>query len=233
MGSRVFFHDFGKAAFGKLEVEISGVPGTEVEVALGEDAVAGRVNRTPGGFCCIKSGKITLSAPRGVYKFEIPRHRAPKYTVFSVTPPGDDEVAPFRYAEVSGECEVHGFVRRELFPAWDESASSFVSSDSDLNRIWEFCKYSMKAAEMTLCQSLKWFFMQLSCKIIRNIIPLDDFLGKAVGGAAHHKKVTMSSLAQASACRPPDRDHHANIKRWLLSESSVRAHTRASMRSGL
>ena len=145
MESRVFFHDFGKAAFGTLELEISGIPGTEVEVALGEAAVSGRVNRTPGGFCCCKSGNITLSAPRGVYKFEIPRHRAPKYTVFSVMPPGGEEVAPFRYAEVSGECEVHGFVRHELFPEWDDSASCFESSDADLNRIWEFCKYSMKA----------------------------------------------------------------------------------------
>ena len=145
MENKLFFYDFGKAAFGRLSVEIAGVPGTEVEIAIGENALAGRVNRTPGGFCCFKSAKLILDSPRNIYKFEIPKHRVPKYTVFTVMPPDDEEVAPFRYAEVVGDCEVIRFIRQEVFPEWDETAAHFESSDCDLNRIWEFCKYSMKA----------------------------------------------------------------------------------------
>ena len=145
MAENVFFHDFGKAAFGILEIEISGIPGTPVEISLGEAVENGRVNRHPGGSCCVKTGTFTLNAPRNIYKFEIPRHKAPKYTRFSIPSPVADEIAPFRYAEVAGLCEVHRFIRREIFPVWDENDADFVSSNDDLNRVWEFCKYSIKA----------------------------------------------------------------------------------------
>ena len=145
MENKIFFHDFGKAAFGRLDVEISGRPGTEVEIAIGEAVLSGRVNREPGGFCCFKSAKVILDEPQRIYRFEIPRHRVPKYTVFTIMPPEGGEVAPFRYAEVVGDCEVKRFIRQEIFPEWDEKASHFESSDGDLNRVWEFCKYSMKA----------------------------------------------------------------------------------------
>lgn len=145
MDGQIYFHDFGKAAFGTVEVELAGTAGTVVEIAIGEAAVDGRLNRFPGGFCCFKCGKITLTSPRQWYKFEIPPHRAPRYTKFSIPSPWQDEVAPFRYLEVTGDCQVCNVKRHELFPRWDDDAGTFHSSCESLNRIWDFCKYSIKA----------------------------------------------------------------------------------------
>ena len=41
--------DFGKDAFGWLEVELTGKGGEEVELAIGEVIRDGRINRDPGG----------------------------------------------------------------------------------------------------------------------------------------------------------------------------------------
>ena len=46
--------DFGKDAFGWLEVELTGKGGEEVELAIGEVIRDGRINRDPGGFRCFR-----------------------------------------------------------------------------------------------------------------------------------------------------------------------------------
>ena len=43
------FIDFGKDAYGRLEVELTGKGGERIELAIGEVATNGRLNRSPGG----------------------------------------------------------------------------------------------------------------------------------------------------------------------------------------
>ena len=58
------------------------------------------------------------------------------------------EVYPFRYVEIenyNGDLKEVDVIRTNINYAFDENASSFVSSDSILNQVWDLCKYSMKA----------------------------------------------------------------------------------------
>lgn len=138
------FHDFGRAAYGSLEVAISGTPGEKVNIAIGEVAKDGKIDRAPGGYRCFKEADIILDKAYGTYRFDIPRHQKPSFVKNNVCSPLKEEVTCFRYAEVTGNCRVLDFKRSELFPRWDEDAAHFECSNARLNRLWEFCKYSIK-----------------------------------------------------------------------------------------
>jgi hypothetical protein len=66
-----------------------------------------------------------------------------------LTPAEWGVVLPFRWVEIEGwpgELKPEQIVRQAAFPAtWDDDAASFQCSDELLNRIWELCRYSIKA----------------------------------------------------------------------------------------
>jgi hypothetical protein len=67
----------------------------------------------------------------------------PKYT---------GEVTPFRYSEIEGYKGPIGkeqVVQEAVSYPFNEEASSFSSSDTILNKVWELCKYSVKATSFT------------------------------------------------------------------------------------
>ena len=140
-----YLHDFGRAAFGTLELTLAGTAGTEVELTIGEVLRDGRIDRAPGGSRCAKSCRIVLEEGTRDYRFPIPPHHAPHYTILTIPSPLNEEIACFRYVEVVGACRTLAVRRHEVFPRWDESASAFSCGDDRLERIWELCKYSIKA----------------------------------------------------------------------------------------
>lgn len=139
--------DFGKDAFGWLEVELTGKGGEEVELAIGEVIRDGRINRDPGGFRCFRKMNLILREGTHTYRFEIPPHVAPNPALPKCYPPEEagGEIAPFRYAEIRGYSGAFKAVRHAVFAPFDDNAADFRCSDERLNRIWEFCKYSIKA----------------------------------------------------------------------------------------
>jgi len=66
-----------------------------------------------------------------------------------LTPEAWDVVLPFRWVEVEGwpgELRPEHIVRQSAFAStWDDQAAAFKSSDAMLDRIWEMCRYSIKA----------------------------------------------------------------------------------------
>jgi hypothetical protein len=81
------------------------------------------------------------------YKLEIPAHESPYAGSRKLEAPleAEGEIAPFRYAEVcgfEGELEARQIA---YFSPFNDDASYFECSDERLNRIWDFCKYSIKA----------------------------------------------------------------------------------------
>lgn len=138
-------HDFGKDAYGRLTAVLSGAPGTQVELCAGEvSGPGGRVVREPGGFRVFRRCVVTLEAGRSEYELELPPHPWPKKG--SVILPPEREMIPFRYAEASGDFDRCEFVRHEVFPPEFHDEDSFFESDNEnLNEIWAFCKYTMKA----------------------------------------------------------------------------------------
>ena len=142
--------DFGRAAFGWLEIYASA---GDYVVRVGEKLGAdGRVDMEPGGtirfaeVCGRSAGKgfervPFVADPRNTKGRNGKTHAYPIPEKFGV-------VMPFRYVEVvsaPGEAGAKGLRRNVLHWTMDMSASSFRCDDERLNRVYEFCKYSIWA----------------------------------------------------------------------------------------
>ncbi len=140
--------DFGKAAFGTLELTVSTTESNAgLQIFLGE-----RMNKSLGvnkkpGHSNIGFKEISLELKKGThtYQIEIPQH-------FSNSPhtqklaPFYPEVLPFRYVEIHGNnAELSKPTQLALFYPFNDDAAHFYSSDHNLNKVWELCKYTLKA----------------------------------------------------------------------------------------
>ena len=146
-----YFLDFRKAAFAKLKIELNSSKEDSILVSVGEmkqknalsiDAQAGRN---------IRYHQTHLKLKSGTHWYEIPwpenKKRASNRFMIKM-PDYIGEVYPFRFVEVKGyggDLKAPQAVRTMINYNFEESASSFVSSDEVLNQVWDFCKYSMKA----------------------------------------------------------------------------------------
>ena len=62
------------------------------------------------------------------------------------------EVFPFRYVRISGfvgSVNDSSIKRKIIFYPFNNTAADFVSSDTVLNKVWELCKYSIKATSFS------------------------------------------------------------------------------------
>ncbi|MEI7948245.1 MAG: alpha-L-rhamnosidase C-terminal domain-containing protein [bacterium] len=145
------FVDFGKAAFGWLEL----IPQSRERYAgpftlhLGEKAKENMVDREPGG--TIRYAKVTgaITQP-AVYRVPLmqDKRNTNKSAGAVLLPPDIGVIMPFRYVEV--EESPFPITKESLhqiaitYP-FDDSSSAFVSSARNLDRVYSFCKYSIKA----------------------------------------------------------------------------------------
>lgn len=145
----VFFADFGKDAFGAIEVTLESENGGEtVEIAVGEiyDPFYERIERNPfSKYCIFRKMTVTLEKGRHTYHPTLPPSSG------YLKSPIDTEIAPFRYCEITGysrELLSADVVRVALFGEVDMNAASFRCSDSMLEEVWEFCRYSIRATTL-------------------------------------------------------------------------------------
>ncbi len=141
-----------------------------VTVHFGEAMAAGRVDRQPKGTVRYGVATVTLvgeaaavvAAPpadkrntwqpatmdyREVAKMPGAPAEAPPPAI--LTPAEWGVVLPFRWVEIEGwpgELRPEHLRRQAIFArTWDDDAAAFHSSDEMLNRVWELCRYSIKA----------------------------------------------------------------------------------------
>lgn len=149
----LFLVDFGRVAFGNLELMPPSGATNHLIVRFGEALKNDRINRHPPGSVryysiavSLQNGKPTVVAPPAD-----PRNTEQDGThpPAVLTPPAWGVVTPFRWVEIEGwpgELRRDQIVRRAAFSAtWDDQAASFRSSDEMLNRVWDLCRYSIKA----------------------------------------------------------------------------------------
>jgi len=146
---RTLFLDFGRAAFGRLRVDLSGFsPGDTLVVRLGEKVVAGRIDPAPGGNIRYSADTVVVAPGMGTQLW-FPRKRNVRNTSGRAVllPDTMGIVLPFRAAETVSRRRLAGTeaVRRVYHHAFHDDAASFRSSDSLLNAIWDFCKHTVKA----------------------------------------------------------------------------------------
>jgi alpha-L-rhamnosidase len=140
--------DFGREAFGWLELTVENpVAGEVVLLRVGEALQDGRLNRVPGGSIRYEEARVVLEAGRKCYRVGM-KPGVLNHRPVAIKLPGEfPGVMPFRYVEIeadgqSGQARVEQV--RLQYP-FDEHAASFHSSSSELDEIWEFCRYSMLA----------------------------------------------------------------------------------------
>ena len=150
----VILVDFGRVAFGNIQLTPPEGATKTVTVHFGEKLKNGRVDRQPPGTVRYNVAKIALRGGRPLVVAPPADARnteqvSEKHPPAVLTPPQWGVVMPFRWLEIEGwpgELKPEQIVRRAAFAKnWDDDAASFESSDPMLNRIWELCRYSIKA----------------------------------------------------------------------------------------
>lgn len=144
-----YFADFGKDAFGTIRVQIKNPKVDSVIFHLGEKLAApDSIDRNPCG--TIRYRRIALPVKRGNrwYTLTIPTIGQHQHPASVRMPLSVGEVTPFRYCEIEnfyGELLPQSVEQLAVNYYWDDSQSSFSSSDSILNAVWDISKYSIKA----------------------------------------------------------------------------------------
>jgi len=141
--------DFGRVAFGNLRIlPPEGATGA-IAVHLGESLAGGRVNRTPPGSVRYAMTPVSLMGARSIVAAPPPDARNTRQPAAILTPPEWGVIMPFRWVEIEGwpgELRAEHLRRQAAFAStWDDRAAAFHSSDDLLDRIWELCRYSIKA----------------------------------------------------------------------------------------
>src|SRR6056297_806683 len=156
VSDKITLIDFGKAAFGNIVMPVPQGRGT-ASVHFGEKLKAGRIDREPPGTVRYGVTQIRLGQQRGNWVVPAPvdpRNIEQAGLMYAnppavLTPPSWRSIMPFRWIEIEGLDEdlPYQLIRRRAAYAktWNESASEFECSDDTLNRVWDLCKYSIKA----------------------------------------------------------------------------------------
>jgi alpha-L-rhamnosidase len=148
-GEKQYFADFGRDAFGTLLLEINPVSGDTIIVHLGEKIKGlNRIDREPGG--TVRYHRILLPVVPGKthYVLDIPEDRRNTGPAAVHLPDSFGVITPFRYCELencSFEIRPGNISQKAYWHYFDDEKSSFTSSDTVLNQVWDICKYTIKA----------------------------------------------------------------------------------------
>lgn len=147
-----WFIDFGKDAFSQVSLHITSDVSDSIWIEAAEALDAPMEIRRQAGN--IRYTKRSLFVEKGTHDYNlIWPPDAKRNSRSPVQMPGYiGEVFPFRYVVVSGlkgMLDQSSVSRKMISYPFDEQASYFHSSDTVLNKVWELCKYSVKATSFT------------------------------------------------------------------------------------
>jgi len=141
------FIEFEKTYFAKLELKIKKTENlTKLIIHMGEDKTKNfAVNKKPGPNIRYLKTELTLQKNQQIYLIPLPSKDA------RMMPPNIGPVMPFRYVEIENcpQLNKNDIKQIAVFYPFNENASSFKSSDKELDKIWELCKHTMKATSFS------------------------------------------------------------------------------------
>lgn len=140
--------DYGKHAFGTVELNDTPKKAGSITVRLGEKLKDGKIDQDPGGTIRYQRVKLKVAPGKGSYLLELVPDKRNTNELAVAMPDSFPVITPFRYVEIEGVGQ--GFdpnrtVQVAYFNYFDGGTSAFNSSDTVLNQVWDMCKYSMKA----------------------------------------------------------------------------------------
>ncbi len=145
---KAYFIDFGKDAFGTLELDYAAKRSETLTIRLGEKLLNGKIDRDPGGTIRYQEVQLSVTPKQQHYILDLPANKRNTLPVAVQLPDSFEVILPFRYAEIenaSRKLSVSDVRQKAYFHYFDYEQSQFSSSDTILNQIWDICKYSMKA----------------------------------------------------------------------------------------
>ena len=154
-GNGNYFFDFGKDALSQLTLQLTSEDTNTVWIEAGEACINQQsVDINPGQN--IRYIKVPLLLKKGMHNYTIEWPANVKRNARNPIKMPDyiGEVYPFRYVSISnfkGTMLPKAVQRKIVFYPFDEQSSSFTSSDTVLNQVWDLCKYSIKATSFTGC----------------------------------------------------------------------------------
>jgi arylsulfatase A-like enzyme len=142
-----YFVDFGKAAFGTVELYYSAQKSETLTIRLGEKLLNGKIDREPGGTIRYQEVQLQVSPEKTHYQIELIPDKRNTNEMAVALPDSFPVILPFRYVEIEGaqNLKSENVAQVAYFNYFEEESSSFNSSDTILNQVWELCKYSQKA----------------------------------------------------------------------------------------
>lgn len=147
-GEGSYFADFGKDAFGTLELNYKSTKPETLVVSLGEKLVNGKIDQKPGGSIRFAEVNLQVSPSQTVYTLKLTADKRNTSGAAVLLPDSFGLIMPFRYVEIrnaSRPIASGDLKQKAYFYHFDESQSEFTSSDTTLNQVWNLCKYSIKA----------------------------------------------------------------------------------------
>lgn len=151
-GKGSYFIDFGKDAFGTLELEYRSKKKETLKIRLGEKLLDGKIDRNPGGTIRYQEVKVNVRPDRYKYIVQLPPDERNTNEKAVQLLKSFEVVMPFRYTEIEGASQsisAKDVYQKAINYYFDEDFSAFHSSDTILNQIWDLCKYSMKATSFS------------------------------------------------------------------------------------
>jgi alpha-L-rhamnosidase len=148
-GHGEWFIDFGRAAFGTLKIDLEFKESRTLIVRLGEKLISpGKIDRIPGGAIRYCEVQLSVVPSQKSYVLKLPPDEWNTRPPAVALPRSFGVIIPFRYCEIenfNGELTGENISQKVYRYQFDDTASSFTSSDVVLNKIWDLCKYSIKA----------------------------------------------------------------------------------------
>ncbi|AQT68103.1 alpha-glucosidase [Anaerohalosphaera lusitana] len=142
------FVDFGRAAFGTLEIDYITPAKDRLTIHLGEKAKGGSIDREPGGTIRYQKVELEVRPGQTSYKIELTPDKRNTGSRAIKLPESFDVVMPFRYVEIENidsTLTSNNIRQKAYFYYFNDRQSEFSCSDERLENIWDMCKYSMKA----------------------------------------------------------------------------------------
>ncbi|HDR52330.1 MAG TPA: DUF4976 domain-containing protein, partial [Mariniphaga anaerophila] len=142
-----YFVDFGKAAFGTLELNYKAENSETLTIRLGEKLLDGKIDRNPGGTIRYQEVQLQVTPEKLHYQIELIPDKRNTNEMAVALPDSFPVIMPFRYAEIESakDLSAGNVTQVAYFNYFEEETSSFTSSNNILNQVWEMCKYTQKA----------------------------------------------------------------------------------------
>lgn len=154
VNDNILFADFGKEAFSQLTMTLSASNHDDtLRIRLGEIVKDGRiVGDSPNRSMRYRSLLLPLMKGCHTYRIDLDKDKRNTGPNAIKMPDYIGEILPFRYCEIEGDKSIISDVkltRERVQYYFDNNISHFESSSEMLNKIWDFCKYSICATSFT------------------------------------------------------------------------------------